>query len=197
MSIDLSPRERETIARIADGKTTKEIAAELSIAESTVNWHVSNALSKLGASTRAEAVAIALRGDVRPIRADPTERLERPAAVRPWPRILALGAGVLLVAGFGVVATARTLLVTPALDAPVATESPLATQPPIESAAPSAPTARPSVAPTAAPRSATPDATGAAATRIPSIAPSVLPTLPPLPTVTLPPLPTITPPVRR
>jgi len=61
MALELSPRERETIVQIADGRTTKEIAAELSIAESTVNWHVSNALAKLGASTRAEAVAIALR----------------------------------------------------------------------------------------------------------------------------------------
>lgn len=65
MALELSPRERETIAHIAEGRTTKEIAAELSIAESTVNWHVSNALTKLGASTRAEAVAIALKSDAR------------------------------------------------------------------------------------------------------------------------------------
>jgi DNA-binding CsgD family transcriptional regulator len=63
MSTDLSPREREAIALVAAGKTTKEIAAALSIAESTVNWHVGNALTKLGASTRAEAVAIALRAE--------------------------------------------------------------------------------------------------------------------------------------
>jgi two-component system, NarL family, nitrate/nitrite response regulator NarL len=63
MAVELSPREREALHRIASGRTTKEIAAELGVAESTVNWHVGNALGKLGASTRAEAVAIALRRD--------------------------------------------------------------------------------------------------------------------------------------
>ena len=58
----LSPREHEIVDRVAEGRSTKEIAAELSIAESTVNWHVGNVLTKLNASSRAEAVARVLRG---------------------------------------------------------------------------------------------------------------------------------------
>ena len=64
MEADLSPRERETLTHVALGKTTKEIAAELGVAESTVNWHVSNARTKLGAATRAEAVAKTIRSEV-------------------------------------------------------------------------------------------------------------------------------------
>jgi len=58
---DLSIRETQIIRLVAAGMTTKAIAATLSIAESTVNWHVGNALAKLGASSRAEAVAIVMR----------------------------------------------------------------------------------------------------------------------------------------
>jgi DNA-binding CsgD family transcriptional regulator len=60
MAENLSPREGEIMNLVASGKTTKEIGAELSIADSTVNWHVSNVLEKLDASSRAEAVATAL-----------------------------------------------------------------------------------------------------------------------------------------
>lgn len=57
----LSPRESQVVHLVALGKTAKEIGAELSIAESTVNWHVGNVLTKLSASSRAEAVAKAMR----------------------------------------------------------------------------------------------------------------------------------------
>jgi DNA-binding CsgD family transcriptional regulator len=60
MSESLSPREAEILRLVASGKTTKEIGAELSIADSTVNWHVGNVHAKLGASSRAEAVAVAM-----------------------------------------------------------------------------------------------------------------------------------------
>jgi DNA-binding NarL/FixJ family response regulator len=56
----LSNRERQVLGRIAGGETTKEIAEELAVSESTVKFHVSNALRKLGAKSRSEAVAIAL-----------------------------------------------------------------------------------------------------------------------------------------
>jgi len=46
---------------VAEGKTNREIAAELFIAESTVNFHMKNILSKLHLRNRAEAVAYALR----------------------------------------------------------------------------------------------------------------------------------------
>jgi DNA-binding CsgD family transcriptional regulator len=60
---ELSPRQREILALVAAGRTSKEIAGELGISESTVNWHLSNAFERLGASSRAEAVAVAMRED--------------------------------------------------------------------------------------------------------------------------------------
>jgi len=59
--VHLSPREREVLRFVAAGHTTKELAAALNIAESTAEWHISNILVKLGAASRAEAVAIGLR----------------------------------------------------------------------------------------------------------------------------------------
>jgi DNA-binding CsgD family transcriptional regulator len=59
--VHLSPRETEILRYIAAGHTTKDVAAALNIAESTVEWHISNVLVKLGAASRAEAVAIGLR----------------------------------------------------------------------------------------------------------------------------------------
>src|SRR5438445_485788 len=60
-AVHLSPREREILRYVAAGHTTKALAAALNIAESTAEWHVSNILVKLGASSRAEAVAVGLR----------------------------------------------------------------------------------------------------------------------------------------
>jgi DNA-binding NarL/FixJ family response regulator len=86
MAENLSPREGEILNLVASGKTTKEIGAELSIADSTVNWHVSNVLEKLDASSRAEAVATALRGELldaaepSPAR-EPVKRERRPRLV--------------------------------------------------------------------------------------------------------------------
>jgi two-component system NarL family response regulator len=58
---ELSVREREVLQHMFEGKSNKEIAAALSISEHTVNIHVKNILSKLGASGRTEAVTLALR----------------------------------------------------------------------------------------------------------------------------------------
>jgi len=60
---DLSPRQREILTLVAAGRTSKEIAGELGISESTVNWHISNVFGRLGASSRAEAVALAIRDE--------------------------------------------------------------------------------------------------------------------------------------
>jgi ATP/maltotriose-dependent transcriptional regulator MalT len=57
----LSRREREVLARVADGMTNRQIAAELVISEHTVHRHVANILRKLGEPTRAAAVAKATR----------------------------------------------------------------------------------------------------------------------------------------
>lgn len=59
--MNLSPREQEIFRHVAAGRTTKEIALVLGVAESTVEWHISNVLVKLGAASRAEAVAICMR----------------------------------------------------------------------------------------------------------------------------------------
>jgi NarL family two-component system response regulator LiaR len=58
---DLSSREREILALMVRGLNNPDIAAQLDIGRSTVKFHVSNILTKLGASSRTEAVALALQ----------------------------------------------------------------------------------------------------------------------------------------
>ena len=55
----LTEREMEVLRLLAQGKTNKEIAAELIITERTVKFHVSSIMGKLGAGNRTEAVTIA------------------------------------------------------------------------------------------------------------------------------------------
>ncbi len=57
----LTQRERECLQWIAAGKSDWEIGCILSISEKTVNTHVEHAKQKLGATTRAQAVVMALR----------------------------------------------------------------------------------------------------------------------------------------
>lgn len=58
---ELTPREREVLALLVKGKQNKEIAAELSIAERTVKFHISSIFGKLGAGNRTEAVTTAIQ----------------------------------------------------------------------------------------------------------------------------------------
>jgi DNA-binding CsgD family transcriptional regulator len=53
-------REREVLDLLADGATDDQIAARLHLSPATVQSHVRNAKAKLGARTRAQAVALAL-----------------------------------------------------------------------------------------------------------------------------------------
>jgi NarL family two-component system response regulator YdfI len=53
----LTTRETEVLALLAGGAGNKEIAAQLRISEHTAKFHVSSILSKLGATTRTEAVS--------------------------------------------------------------------------------------------------------------------------------------------
>ncbi len=57
----LSEREMDVIGLIAQGKTNKEIAAELIIAEKTARNHVSRILTKLGLTRRSQAAAWAIK----------------------------------------------------------------------------------------------------------------------------------------
>jgi LuxR family maltose regulon positive regulatory protein len=52
----LSPRESSVLSLMSRGQSNKQIASELSLSVNTIRWHVSNILSKLGASNRTEAV---------------------------------------------------------------------------------------------------------------------------------------------
>jgi DNA-binding CsgD family transcriptional regulator len=56
----LTPREREIVRRVALGRSTPQIAAELSLSPATVRSHVRNAMVKVGAHTRAQLVALVL-----------------------------------------------------------------------------------------------------------------------------------------
>ena len=64
-SPQLSPRQRDVIELVAEGLTSMEIAERLDISPETVRTHLRNARLKFGASTKAQAVAIAmLRGEI-------------------------------------------------------------------------------------------------------------------------------------
>lgn len=191
----LSPRERQILSLVAAGRTSKEIAAKLRISVSTVNWHLSNAFAKLGASSRAEAVALALgAGEVDHASAP------RPATRRPaWHG--AAAALALVVLGGAIVAGIDAVPITPA-------------GPPRPAATGGAPDVRasPSGEPTPAPARLTaspPAPTGPAMPAIqpdasappqpaavpPLSSPAILPAVPPVPLTTPAsiPLPTVTP----
>ena len=58
---DLTAREKEILALMVEGLSNPDIAERLFVSRSTVKFHVSNILSKLGAESRTEAVAIAIQ----------------------------------------------------------------------------------------------------------------------------------------
>ena len=58
---DLSPREKEVLELVTQGKSNKEIAAALAIAENTVKNHLKNILEKLHLENRVQAATFALR----------------------------------------------------------------------------------------------------------------------------------------
>lgn len=61
IGFDLTEREREVLALMAQGLNNHQIADKLVVSVSTVKFHVSSVLSKLNAASRTEAVAIALQ----------------------------------------------------------------------------------------------------------------------------------------
>ena len=59
----LTPRERQILDLVAEGRPNKEIAAVLGISERTARTHVSHVLRKLGVSSRTQAALLANRTD--------------------------------------------------------------------------------------------------------------------------------------
>jgi len=59
--VSLTPREREILSLVAEGRSNGEIGGQLFISTKTVSVHVSNILAKLGVSRRTEAAALARR----------------------------------------------------------------------------------------------------------------------------------------
>lgn len=57
----LTPREREVLAQIAEGRSNREIARLLHMSEKTVKTHVSSVLAKLGVADRTQAALYAVR----------------------------------------------------------------------------------------------------------------------------------------
>ena len=62
--LDLTEREREVLSLMIEGLNNTQIAGRLTVSSSTIKSHVSNILSKLGVSSRTEAVALALRNHI-------------------------------------------------------------------------------------------------------------------------------------
>jgi NarL family two-component system response regulator YdfI len=60
-AVALSQREQQVLELIVTGASNKEIAMQLGITERTVKAHVTSILNKLGANSRTEAAAIAIR----------------------------------------------------------------------------------------------------------------------------------------
>jgi len=61
LDCNLTPREQEVLTWMAKGLSNPEIAEQLTVSTVTVKFHVSNILSKLSATSRTEAVAVAMQ----------------------------------------------------------------------------------------------------------------------------------------
>ena len=59
--IEMTSREKEILVLMVEGLSNNEIAEHLIVSQSTVKFHVSNILSKLGVTGRTEAVALAIK----------------------------------------------------------------------------------------------------------------------------------------
>lgn len=60
----LTDRELEVLVLMASGRTMSEIASELVISQSTVKFHITNIQSKLGVTTRTEALIVAAKNNL-------------------------------------------------------------------------------------------------------------------------------------
>jgi DNA-binding NarL/FixJ family response regulator len=60
----LTPRQRDILGLIAQGRSNKQIAFVLGIRERTVKFHVAALFERLGTQSRTEALVVALRTGV-------------------------------------------------------------------------------------------------------------------------------------
>lgn len=100
----LSPRQLECLALVAEGLTSKEIARRLSLSPSTVDSHISAAVRQLGCVTRAEAIRAVRNGHGTPSAPRPPRAVLPPLGGRPNddPPALRLGRiGVIAVLSVG------------------------------------------------------------------------------------------------
>ena len=209
VATQLSPRQREILGLVAEGRTSKEIAVALGISESTVNWHLANVFERLGASSRAEAVALAMRPNgTEPAPAPTVIVRPEPAPRLAWPRLVAIAIAIAIAGALLGGATVATFKVGPV----VPSVSPSAS--PANGSAPS-PTASPTASPPSGVREdvvgggAAPEGGDAIqgepstdvlpvapATLLPAVSTPALPSVaPPLPTPALPTLPVTAPPL--
>jgi len=61
LGLGATSRELEVLRLVRDGNRNKQIADQLAISESTVNFHIKNIMDKLQANDRTHAVTIAVR----------------------------------------------------------------------------------------------------------------------------------------
>jgi DNA-binding NarL/FixJ family response regulator len=59
--IELTPRQRDVLRLLTEGKTNKLICRELALSESTVKTHLASIFRRLGATSRTQAVVAAAR----------------------------------------------------------------------------------------------------------------------------------------
>ena len=60
-TLELTRRERQVLQLVADGLANREVGRALYVTEDTVKTHIRNILAKVGATSRANAVAIGIR----------------------------------------------------------------------------------------------------------------------------------------
>ena len=83
----LTPREREITQLLAEGKTTKSVAAQLNLSVKTVETHRSNIMSKLGLHSVTELVLYAVRNNIVQALSDVSTHTEPPPAPKSQPTV--------------------------------------------------------------------------------------------------------------
>jgi LuxR family transcriptional regulator, quorum-sensing system regulator SolR len=89
LQASITPREQEVLRWAAEGKTSCETAQIMNLSERTVNFHINNAVSKLGATNRIQAAVKAAMLGKLSMRcpSSPHDAAETPATARTFPLI--------------------------------------------------------------------------------------------------------------